>query len=72
MDIGSAGFDKDKVIKHWVETSEVDYLTMITLYESKSYGWALFLGHISVEKLLKALLLILITHMLLLRIIFID
>lgn len=28
---------------------------MLTLYDSKSYGWALFLGHISVEKLLKAL-----------------
>lgn len=27
---------------------------MKTLYESKSFGWALFLGHISVEKLLKA------------------
>jgi HEPN domain-containing protein len=28
---------------------------MITLYDSKSFGWALFLGHISTEKLLKAL-----------------
>ena len=28
---------------------------MKTLYESKSYGWSLFLGHISIEKLLKAL-----------------
>jgi HEPN domain-containing protein len=27
---------------------------MLNLLESKSYGWALFLGHISVEKLLKA------------------
>ena len=28
---------------------------MLTLYNSKSYGWSLFLGHISTEKLLKAL-----------------
>jgi HEPN domain-containing protein len=28
---------------------------MLVLCESKSYNWALFLGHISVEKLLKAL-----------------
>jgi HEPN domain-containing protein len=28
---------------------------MLDLFESKSYSWALFLGHISIEKLLKAL-----------------
>jgi HEPN domain-containing protein len=27
---------------------------MLNLYDSKSFGWALFLGHISIEKLLKA------------------
>ena len=50
----SLNFDRDKVVRHWVETSDEDYQTMISLFESKSYGWALFLGHISVEKLLKA------------------
>lgn len=45
----------DKIIKHWIETSDNDFNTMITLYDSKSYGWALFIGHISTEKLLKAL-----------------
>jgi len=28
---------------------------MLSLYDSKSYGWSLFLGHISIEKLLKAI-----------------
>lgn len=28
---------------------------MLALYNSKSFGWSLFLGHISTEKLLKAL-----------------
>jgi len=28
---------------------------MLTLFNSKKYSWALFLGHISTEKLLKAL-----------------
>ncbi len=51
----SSNIDKEKVISHWIETSESDYLTMKSLYESKSYSWALFLGHISLEKLLKAL-----------------
>jgi HEPN domain-containing protein len=47
--------DVEKIVKHWIETSEDDLNTMITLYDSKSYGWSLFLGHISTEKLLKAL-----------------
>jgi HEPN domain-containing protein len=46
--------DVEKVVRHWIDTSEEDFQTMLNLHESKSYGWALFLGHISVEKLLKA------------------
>jgi HEPN domain-containing protein len=46
--------DVEKIVKHWVETSEEDFNTLITLFNSKSYSWALFLGHISTEKLLKA------------------
>ncbi len=45
----------NKIVKHWIETSSSDYETMITLYNSKSFAWSLFLGHISTEKLLKAL-----------------
>ena len=47
--------DIEKIVAHWVETSDEDFRTMETLYLSKSYGWSLFLGHISTEKLLKAL-----------------
>lgn len=47
--------DVDKVINHWIDTSNDDYKTMLILYNSKSFAWALFLGHISTEKLLKAL-----------------
>ena len=46
--------DVEKVVIHWIDTSEEDYHTMIDLFNSKSFGWALFLGHISTEKLLKA------------------
>ncbi len=46
--------DLEKIINQWSETSDEDYETMILLYKSKKYDWALFLGHISVEKLLKA------------------
>jgi HEPN domain-containing protein len=47
-------FDFEKVKKHWVETSDEDFQTMLKLYQSKSFSWALFLGHISIEKLIKA------------------
>jgi HEPN domain-containing protein len=50
----NSNIDVDKIVKHWIETSEEDFQTMLNLYHSKSYGWALFLGHISIEKLLKA------------------
>jgi HEPN domain-containing protein len=49
-----SNIDLKKVVKHWIDTSEEDFQTMLSLYDSKSYGWSLFLGHISVEKLLKA------------------
>lgn len=47
--------DVAKIVDHWLVTSEEDYQTMLTLFNSKTYAWSLFLGHISIEKLLKAL-----------------
>jgi len=46
--------DIDKIFKHWMETSDDDFNTMLVLFGSKSYHWALFMGHITIEKLLKA------------------
>ena len=46
--------DVDRIAMHWIDTSEEDFQSMLTLFEAKSYGWSLFLGHISIEKLLKA------------------
>lgn len=48
-------FDKDKLIKYWSDSSDEDFDTMITMYESKKFNWALFVGHLMIEKLLKAL-----------------
>jgi HEPN domain-containing protein len=53
--IDQNNINKTELIKHLINTSEDDFRTMLILFESKSYNWALFLGHISVEKLLKAL-----------------
>ncbi len=44
-----------KIIEHWRESSDKDYQTMINLFRSGDYNWALFLGHLVIEKLLKAL-----------------
>lgn len=44
----------DNVIQHWKTTSDEDFITMLDLFKSKTFHWALFMGHISVEKLLKA------------------
>jgi len=45
----------EEIISYFTESSEDDFETMQTLFKSKKYAWALFLGHISLEKLLKAL-----------------
>jgi len=55
MSDNKSNIDIDKIVQHLIETSDDDFNTMLTLYDSRSYGWSLFLGHISTEKLLKAL-----------------
>ena len=51
----SIDFDANKMIKYWVDSSDEDFETMITLFENRRYSWSLFIGHLMVEKLLKAL-----------------
>lgn len=46
--------DIEKTYNHWMNTSGKDSITMIHLYKSKDYHWSLFIGHIVVERLLKA------------------
>ena len=46
--------DVEKIYNHWVSTSDKDYDTMIHLFEAKDFHWALFIGHIVIERLLKA------------------
>jgi hypothetical protein len=42
MSTENSDIDKQKIINHWLDTSESDFQTMKTLYDSKSYSWALF------------------------------
>ncbi len=46
--------DIEKTFKYWIDTSDKDFDTMIHLFHSKDYHWSLFIGHIVIEKLLKA------------------
>lgn len=46
---------KEELIRYWVDASDVDYRAMNNLYASNDYVWALFLGHLIIEKLLKGL-----------------
>ena len=45
----------DSIIEHWRESSDQNYSTMQNLIKTKEYSWTLFMGHLVVEKLLKAL-----------------
>lgn len=47
--------DFSKIVQHWITTSDEDFEVMMRLFDVKSYQWCLFLGQISLEKLLKAL-----------------
>lgn len=44
----------ESISYHWMETSENDFNTMVHLYDSRDYNWSLFIGHLVIEKLLKA------------------
>jgi HEPN domain-containing protein len=46
--------DFTEIIKFWIQSSDYDFDTMMDLYKVKRFHWALFMGHLSLEKLLKA------------------
>lgn len=41
-------------IKYWIDSSDDDFQAMIHLFEKGDYTWSLFIGHLVLEKLLKA------------------
>ena len=47
--------NKKEKVRYWIGTSDKDYKSMNNLYNSKEYHWSLFVGHLCIEKLLKAL-----------------
>jgi len=48
-------FDVEKTISYWLEGARYDLSAANAMFKSKKYPYALFMGHLSLEKLLKAL-----------------
>jgi len=46
--------NKDKLINYWIDGSDDDFETMVVMFDSKRFSWSLFIGHLMIEKLLKA------------------
>ena len=44
----------DEKVKYWVHISDKDIPVMEHLYESGDYSYSLFIGHLALEKILKA------------------
>ena len=53
--MGNEDFNIDKIIKYWIDSSDDDFETMIAMFDSKHFSWSMFVGHLMIEKLLKAL-----------------
>ena len=46
--------EKMDLIKYWIDSSDQDFKAMNHLFQKKDYNWSLFIGHLVIEKLLKA------------------
>lgn len=49
-------FDIQKTVSYWVEGAQYDMSVANALLKSKKYPYALFMGHLALEKLLKAVI----------------
>jgi HEPN domain-containing protein len=48
-------FDVKKTVSYWIEGAEYDLGVASAMLKAKKYPYALFMGHLALEKLLKAL-----------------
>lgn len=45
---------RDELIVYWLESAEDNFRSMQNMFTSGEYVWSLFVGHLCLEKLLKA------------------
>ena len=48
-------FDVDKTVRYWYEGADYDMEVAEAMYEKRKYPYALFMEHLALAKLLKAL-----------------
>ncbi len=46
---------KEEHISYWLESAKHDLDTAESLFKSEKYDWCLFIGHLVLEKVLKAI-----------------
>ncbi|MDI6735281.1 MAG: HEPN domain-containing protein [bacterium] len=46
--------DKKERIEYWLNSAAHDFDVAETLFDNKKYDWCLFIGHLVIEKVLKA------------------
>jgi len=47
--------NKKESIRYWLESAKEDWKVAKHLFEKKDYSYSLFLGHLTIEKILKAI-----------------
>jgi HEPN domain-containing protein len=47
--------NKQEKVNYWIKSAENDWMVAGHLFEKEDYPYALFFGHLTIEKLLKAL-----------------
>lgn len=45
---------RDALIKHWLESAQDNFQSMENMFSNGEFVWSLFVGHLCIEKLLKA------------------
>lgn len=51
--MNSNQINTEKIVAHWINTSDGDFQTMLNMFGTGDNHWALFMGHLVIEKLLK-------------------
>lgn len=46
--------EKWEIIEVWIKSSDDNYKSMTNMFKAREYVWSLFIGHLVIEKLLKA------------------
>jgi HEPN domain-containing protein len=51
---GGHKMNQEELIQDWLDSSDQNYLSMQNMFNNDEYVWSLFVGHLCIEKLLKA------------------